>query len=100
MSRRLGAGLAGAEDGDVVEVGLEAGLMLQGAGERVHVLLSQLAHSAAGTADQVVVSMRAEPLEQVVAGAEVGLADQTQLFGRRKSPIDGRSIYVGIGASH
>jgi hypothetical protein len=51
---------------------------------------------AAATADQVVMTVRPQPLVEGVAGAHVGLGDEAQVTRRRQRAIHRRGVDVGI----
>src|SRR5579875_1089523 len=77
--RRL-AGSAEPEDGDVLDVGAEAILTLEGLLQPVERLVVELLHRAALLADQVVVRIAGGPLVRQLAGAHVGFADEVQFL--------------------
>src|SRR3990172_1357074 len=91
---------ADAEDGDVVQVGEEARRPLQRLRQDVQVRLFQGADLAADAADEVVVAVAADPLEEVLAAAEVDLANQAALFGRGQRAVDGGGVDVREGSAH
>src|SRR5581483_6060951 len=57
-------------------------------------------HVAALAADQVMVGIAADPLKQVVAGAEVGLGNQSQVLGRGQGAVDGGYVHERVDAAH
>ncbi len=68
-------------------------------GQLVEMCFVQGRDLAALTANQMMMPVRSEPLEQVVAGAEVGLGDQAHLLRRCQGSIHGGGVDVGIGVS-
>ncbi len=87
--------LADAEDGEVVEAGLEAVLIGEGDGEGGDEVVGKLLLVAAGEADQVVVAMRGEVLVLHLAEAEVGDADEALILQPGKDAVDGGAADVG-----
>src|SRR5688572_25404761 len=83
----------------MIEVGFEAGVVLEGGAELDEMCFVQGVDLAALTAYQMMMPLFARPLEQRVSRAEVGLADEAQVLRRRERPVDGRSIDVGVAAA-
>ena len=99
LCRSGGAVPAGAKDGEVVEVCFEPGVFLQCIAQLGEMGFVEGIYLAALPADQMMVPLFARPLEQRVAGAEVGLTDEAQVLRRREGAINSRSIDVGITAT-
>ena len=87
--------LADAEDGEVIEAGMEAVLLRQGGGEGGDEVVRELLLVAAGKSDQEVVAMGAEVLVLHLAEAEVGDADEALVLQPGEDAVDGGAADIG-----
>lgn len=87
--------LADAENGEVVEAGVEAVLIGEGGGEGGDQVVGELLLVAAGEADQVVVALCGEVLVLHLAAAEVGDADEALFLQPGEDAVDGGAADVG-----